>query len=91
MLKEFEELWEKPITPLVASILKSGGGIATEPDVRKVLHCIVLNYPNQYYAQAAYFDAFIDNDTIKRLEDRTHVITYRVPHNSAVQVWHGLE
>ena len=62
MLKEYEVLWEKPITPLVASILKSGGGIATEPDVRKVCSCIVL------------YCIVLSNPHYHRLEDENSAI-----------------
>ena len=70
MLKAGEVLWPKPLPPLLLALLRNGGGLATTDDVRKL----------------AYFESYIDRAAVARLDDTTRAVTYRVPHNSAVQV-----
>jgi len=71
LLKAYEELWEKELNDDVENILKSGGGIGSG-DIRKM----------------AYFESSID-PAVTRDEgrDKTRVIVYRCPGNTAVQVY----
>ncbi|XP_071947945.1 major vault protein-like [Antedon mediterranea] len=71
LLEEYEELWEKKLLPLVEEILKNGGGCGAD-DIRKM----------------AYFEASIDPQYVsKKGRDKTRVVTYRCPGNTAVQVY----
>lgn len=71
LLRAYEELWEKDLTDDVENILKNGGGIGSG-DIRKM----------------AYFESSI-NLSLTRAEgrDKTQVIVYRCPGNTAVQVY----
>ncbi|XP_033098795.1 major vault protein-like [Anneissia japonica] len=71
LLEEYEELWEKELSPLVEEILRNGGGCGAD-DIRKM----------------AYFEASIDSQYAnKKGRDKTRVVTYRCPGNTAVQVY----
>lgn len=71
LFNAYEKLWEKELSEDVENILKSGGGIGSA-DIRKM----------------AYFESSID-PTISNNEgrDKTRVIVYRCPGNTAVQVY----
>ncbi|KAI6655628.1 Major vault protein alpha-like [Oopsacas minuta] len=71
ILKADEELYEKPLSPECEKILKQGGYSSTSDDVRKI----------------AYFENSIDPILSSGKRDRTKVITYRCPHNTAIQVY----
>ncbi|XP_071485231.1 major vault protein-like [Diadema antillarum] len=71
LLNEHEMLWEKELDPLVLSILRNGGG-SGEGDIRKL----------------AYFEQSIDPEYAgDKPRDKTKVVRYRCPHNTAVQVY----
>ncbi|XP_052772249.1 major vault protein-like isoform X2 [Mya arenaria] len=68
MLKAYEQLWAKELSPDVEEMLKRGGGIGSE-DIRKI----------------AYFEQSVDPQFLKG-RDKTRVVQYRCPGNTAVQV-----
>ncbi|XP_071792973.1 major vault protein-like [Asterias amurensis] len=71
LLTADEQLWEKDLPPLVVKILQNGGGYG-EGDIRKL----------------AYFESSIDADyTPGKKRDKTRVVRYRCPGNTAVQVY----
>ncbi|XP_073239748.1 major vault protein-like [Porites lutea] len=71
LLKAYEELWVKELSEDVENILKSGGGIGSG-DIRKM----------------AYFESSMDPTVARKGgRDKTRVIVYRCPGNTAVQVY----
>ncbi|XP_072026388.1 major vault protein-like [Amphiura filiformis] len=71
LLNENEQLWKKELPPDVEAILKNGGGIG-KGDIRKL----------------AYFESSIDPEySGTKPRDKTRVVRYRCPHNTAVQVY----
>lgn len=73
MLKAYEELWEKELTPIMEELLRRGGGTGSE-DIRKI----------------AYFEQSVDPQILKG-RNKTRVVTYRCPGNTAVQINNYLE
>lgn len=75
LLKAYEELWDKELSEEVEDILKNGGGIG-DGDIRKMV----------------YFESSIDPSfTRSEGRDKTRVIVYRCPGNTAVQVYDYLQ
>ncbi|XP_048584492.1 major vault protein isoform X2 [Nematostella vectensis] len=71
LLNTFEELWEKELPDDMEKILRQGGGFGSE-DIRKL----------------AYFESSIDPALAKHGgRDKTRVVVYRCPGNTAVQVY----
>ncbi|XP_038046157.1 major vault protein-like [Patiria miniata] len=71
LLTEHEQLWEKELPPLVLTILQNGGGHGAG-DIRKL----------------AYFESSMDADYAPgKIRDKTRVVRYRCPGNTAVQVY----
>lgn len=71
MLQANEELYQKELTPLVEELLKKGGGIG-DANIRKM----------------SYFESSVDPALAgNKKRDKTRVVNYRCPSNSAVQVY----
>ncbi|XP_071828594.1 major vault protein-like [Apostichopus japonicus] len=71
LLTEHEQLWQKELPEVVEKILQNGGGFG-EGDIRKL----------------AYFESSIDSEfSGEKPRNKTRVIRYRCPHNTAVQVY----
>ncbi|XP_022080631.1 major vault protein-like isoform X2 [Acanthaster planci] len=71
LLTEHEQLWEKELPSLVLTILQNGGGCGSG-DIRKL----------------AYFESSIDADYAPgKIRDKTRVVRFRCPGNTAVQVY----
>lgn len=71
LLTEHEQLWKKELPEVVEKILRHGGGYG-EGDIRKL----------------AYFETSIDTDFAgDKPRNKTRVVRYRCPHNTAVQVY----
>ncbi|XP_070541280.1 major vault protein-like isoform X2 [Ptychodera flava] len=71
LLQEYEVLWQKELSPLMEILLRKGGGHGGE-DIRKM----------------AYFESSIEPAYVgNKPRDKTRVVTYRCPGNTAVQVY----
>nr|XP_006820726.1 PREDICTED: major vault protein-like [Saccoglossus kowalevskii] len=71
LLQEYEELWQKELTPLLEDLLRHGGGQGGS-NIRKM----------------AYFESSIEPSLSgNKTRDKTKVVTYRCPGNTAVQVY----
>lgn len=76
LLKEFEELWEKPLSAEVEMMLSLGGGYGDGTDIRKL----------------AYFESAINPEYVAGGQrDKTKVVTYKCPKGTAVQVYNYKE
>eukprot|EP00112_Aurelia_sp_Birch-Aquarium-sp1_P016580 Seg3777.2 transcript_id=Seg3777.2/GoldUCD/mRNA.D3Y31 product="Major vault protein" protein_id=Seg3777.2/GoldUCD/D3Y31 len=70
LLKEDECLWKKELPEIVEIMLRSGGCHAEGGDIRKV----------------AFFESSVDPEVAAGRRNKTRVVKYRCPPNSAVQV-----
>ena len=71
MLNQDEELWAKELPPAVESLLMA----AKDPLADRSDHYIKGQQQQQ------------QQTTEKRIRDKTRVVTFRVPHNAAVQIY----
>lgn len=73
MLTQDEELWEKKLPPAVETLINAGKDPLADRGTR------MQNIANQMTLQAEIRGPVI--------RDKTKVVTFRVPHNAAVQIY----